>query len=62
VSDEFAKVLAVAGTTEECRQRLAELATTGVDRLTVTLLSGGRERRLEQIAEVWEPLSDRASA
>jgi 5,10-methylenetetrahydromethanopterin reductase len=60
VSDEFAKVLAVAGTTEECRQRLASLAATGVDRLTVTLLSGGRERRLEQIAEVWQPLSDMA--
>lgn len=62
VSDDFAKVLAVAGTTEECRQRLSSLAATGVDRLTVTLLSGGRERRLEQIAEVWEPLSDKASA
>ncbi|MCW3040977.1 MAG: class flavin-dependent oxidoreductase [Solirubrobacterales bacterium] len=56
VSDEFAKVLAVAGTTQECQSRLAALAATGVDRITVSLLSGGRERRLEEIAEVWQPL------
>jgi 5,10-methylenetetrahydromethanopterin reductase len=62
VSDEFAQVLAVAGTTEECRERLASLASTGVDRITVTLLSGGRERRLEEIAEVWEPLGAPVSA
>jgi 5,10-methylenetetrahydromethanopterin reductase len=62
VSDEFAKVLAVAGTTAECQQRLSAIAATGVDRITVTLLSGGRERRLEQIAEVWEPLRGMAHA
>lgn len=62
VSDEFAKVLAVAGTTQECSARLAGLAATGVDRITVTLLSGGRERRLEDIAEVWGSLGAAVSA
>jgi 5,10-methylenetetrahydromethanopterin reductase len=53
VSDDFAKVLAVAGDHAECEQRLADLVATGVDRVTLTLLSGGRERRLEDIAGVW---------
>jgi 5,10-methylenetetrahydromethanopterin reductase len=53
ISNEFAKVLAIAGPVDECQRRLSELAATGVDRITLTLLSGGRERRLDSIAEVW---------
>jgi 5,10-methylenetetrahydromethanopterin reductase len=53
VSDDFAKVLAVAGTEDECLERLADLVATGLDRVTLTLLSGGRERRLTELTRVW---------
>jgi 5,10-methylenetetrahydromethanopterin reductase len=53
MSDEFARVLAVAGDHDHCRERLRSLAATGVDRMTITLLSGGRERRLADITDVW---------
>jgi 5,10-methylenetetrahydromethanopterin reductase len=53
ISDEFARVLAVAGDTDECQSRLRALVETGVDRVTVSLLSGGRERRLDDLAHVW---------
>ena len=53
ISDEFAKVLAVAGDQDECIARLRSLCTTNVNRITLSLLSGGRERRLESIAAVW---------
>lgn len=59
VSDEFAKVLAVAGDHEECVSRLAELVDTGVDRVTLTLLSGGRERRLADMTDVWGSVMER---
>jgi hypothetical protein len=47
----------VAGDARECEERLAGLIATGVDRLTLTLLSGGRERRLADIAAVWKSLA-----
>lgn len=56
VSDEFARVLAVAGDDDQCLRRLSELVGLGVDRITLTLLSGGRERRLEDIARLWSRL------
>jgi alkanesulfonate monooxygenase SsuD/methylene tetrahydromethanopterin reductase-like flavin-dependent oxidoreductase (luciferase family) len=56
ISDEFAKVLAVAGTYHECFMRLGELRDLGVDRITITLLSGGREQRLKTIARLWRDL------
>lgn len=59
ISDDFARVLAVAGPPEDCATRLAALLDAGPDRLTVTLLSGGRERRLAEIAEVWKMVGDR---
>jgi hypothetical protein len=52
ISNDFAKALAVAGTVDECRQRVAELAATGVDRITFALLSGGRESRLASLVQV----------
>ncbi|MQA74469.1 MAG: LLM class flavin-dependent oxidoreductase [Solirubrobacterales bacterium] len=54
ISDDFARSLAVAGDREECRRRLISLAGVGVDRITLTLLSGGRESRLEELAEIWD--------
>lgn len=62
ISDGFAAALAVAGDAEQCRARLGSLADTGVDRITLTLLSGGRERRLEELAALWTRLrGDRAA-
>lgn len=56
VSPEFTRTVAVAGTFEECLQRVQQLAALDLDRLSVTLLPGGRERRLEQIADLWDAL------
>ncbi len=53
ISDEFAKVLAVAGDEQECVRRLQSLCMRNVNRITLTLLSGGREHRLDEIAAVW---------
>ena len=62
ISDEFAKVLAVVGDEQECRRRLKELCATQVNRITLTLLSGGRERRLEEISSVWRGMNEVAMA
>jgi 5,10-methylenetetrahydromethanopterin reductase len=51
VSDEFTRLVAVAGDEEHCLGRLRELARLDVDRVTFALLSGGRERRLAEMAE-----------
>lgn len=51
VSDEFVKSVALAGTAEQCVTRLKELAALDIDRITFALLSGGRKRRLEQLAD-----------
>jgi 5,10-methylenetetrahydromethanopterin reductase len=50
VSDEFVKSVALAGTADHCIARLRELAALDLDRITVALLSGGRKRRLTQLA------------
>lgn len=47
VSDDLARTLAIAGSADYCAARLRELSRLRPDRLTLTLLSGGRERRLE---------------
>lgn len=57
ISDEFAKVLAVVGDEQECRGRLQSLCATNVNRITLTLLSGGRERRLDEISSVWRGMN-----
>ncbi len=51
VSDAFARTVAVAGDEDHCVARLRDLVALGVDRVTFALLSGGRVRRLEQLAE-----------
>jgi 5,10-methylenetetrahydromethanopterin reductase len=49
VSDDLATTLAVAGDPDSCAARLAAIASLGPARLTLTLLSGGRERRLQTL-------------
>lgn len=51
VSDEFVRSVALAGTKEQCVARLKELAALDIDRITFALLSGGRKRRLGQLAD-----------
>lgn len=51
VSDEFVRSVALAGTAQRCVARVRELAALDIDRITFALLSGGRRRRMEQIAE-----------
>jgi 5,10-methylenetetrahydromethanopterin reductase len=50
VSDEFVRSVAVTGDLETCVDRLKELVELDVDRVTFALLSGGRVRRLEELA------------
>ena len=56
VSDEFVRAVAVVGGFDECRDRLNDLFSVGLDRVSVTLLSRGREQRLESFATLWESL------
>ncbi|WP_173165791.1 LLM class flavin-dependent oxidoreductase [Phytohabitans suffuscus] len=56
VTDEFISAIAVPGPVELCAERLRALATLDVDRLTFPILSGGRERRMREIAETIIPL------
>jgi 5,10-methylenetetrahydromethanopterin reductase len=51
VSEEFTRMVAIAGDEDHCMGRLRELAQLDVDRITFALLSGGRQRRLEQLAD-----------
>lgn len=53
VSDELAASLAIAGDLERCASRLRDLAEVGANRITASLLSGGRERRLDDLLRVW---------
>lgn len=50
VSEEFVQSVAVAGDLETCLGRLREVAALDFDRITFALLSGGRMRRLEELA------------
>jgi 5,10-methylenetetrahydromethanopterin reductase len=52
VSDDFVRAVAIADDRDACVARIAELAALDVDRITFALLSGGREKRLEQLADV----------
>lgn len=55
VSDEFVRSVAIAGTQEQCVARLRDLTELDIDRITFALLSGGRERRLVELAETIIP-------
>ena len=50
VSREFVQSVAIAGDRGTCIERLREVAALDFDRITFALLSGGRRRRLEQLA------------
>lgn len=50
VTDEFVQSVAVAGNLKSCIERLKAVAALDIDRISFALLSGGRRRRLEQIA------------
>ncbi len=50
VSDEFVRSVALAGTAAQCVDRLRDLTALDLDRITFALLSGGRMRRMEQLA------------
>ncbi|MGD9763552.1 MAG: LLM class flavin-dependent oxidoreductase [Candidatus Binatia bacterium] len=51
VGDALTEALAVAGDASACADRLSALAQLRPDRMTLTLLSGGREARLRAFAE-----------
>ncbi|PXY18402.1 hypothetical protein BA062_35385 [Prauserella flavalba] len=51
VSDEFVRSVALVGDEQHCVERLRELASLDLDRITFALLSGGRRRRMEQLAQ-----------
>lgn len=51
VSDEFVQSVAVAGNLKSCMERLKAVAALDIDRISFALLSGGRRRRLEQLAK-----------
>lgn len=51
ISDELVDLIAVSGSAERCRERISSLLDLHIDRLTFTLLPGGRERRIRQFGE-----------
>jgi 5,10-methylenetetrahydromethanopterin reductase len=50
LGDQFVRSVAIAGDEAHCVGRLRELSRLDVDSMTFALLSGGRQRRLEQLA------------
>lgn len=50
VSDDFVRSVALAGDVATCVARLRELWSLDIDRITFALLSGGRQRRLDELA------------
>jgi 5,10-methylenetetrahydromethanopterin reductase len=51
VSDEFVQSVAVAGNLKSSIERLRGVAALDIDRISFALLSGGRRRRLQQLAK-----------
>jgi 5,10-methylenetetrahydromethanopterin reductase len=51
VSDDFAATVAIAGTPAEAASRLRPFMELGIDRITLTLLSGGRMENLRLLCE-----------
>jgi 5,10-methylenetetrahydromethanopterin reductase len=50
-SDDLVDLIAVCGPPDRCVERIKPLLKLKVDRITITLLPGGREERLRQFAE-----------
>ncbi len=55
ISDEFVRSVALVGDVDTCVARLRELWELDIDRITFALLSGGRERRLAELADIIIP-------
>lgn len=51
VSDEFVQSVAVAGNLKSSIERLKRVAALDIDRISFALLSGGRKRRLQELAK-----------
>ncbi|MDP6253281.1 MAG: LLM class flavin-dependent oxidoreductase [Alphaproteobacteria bacterium] len=51
VSDEFVGSVTVSGNMEHCIERLKEVSKLDIDRISFALLSGGRQRRISQLAD-----------
>jgi 5,10-methylenetetrahydromethanopterin reductase len=62
ISDDLAASLAVAGDVDECARRISDIVDLGADRITIALLSGGRDRRLLDLLEVWETVHGASAA
>lgn len=50
VSDEFVQSVAIAGDLDTCVERLKSICELDIDRVSFALLSGGRERRIKELA------------
>ena len=50
ISDAMVQNVAIAGNLDYCLQRLREISKLDIDRITFALLSGGRKRRIDQLA------------
>ncbi|MGI9270351.1 MAG: LLM class flavin-dependent oxidoreductase [Woeseiaceae bacterium] len=50
VSDEFVQSVAIAGDMDTCVERLRSVCELDIDRISFALLSGGRERRIKELA------------
>ena len=50
ISDDMVQNVALAGNLDYCVRRLREIAKLDIDRITFALLSGGRKRRIDQLA------------
>ena len=52
IPDELAAYVAIVGDEQECRDRLKAISAIGPDQITLTLMTGGRMKRLESFARV----------
>ena len=50
ISDEFVQSVAIAGDMDTCVERLKSICELDIDRISFALLSGGRERRIKELA------------
>jgi 5,10-methylenetetrahydromethanopterin reductase len=57
VTDRLADVMAIAGDVHHSAARLRELSSLDVNNITLALLSGGRDRRLETLGHVIDAVS-----
>ena len=60
VSDDFARSVALVGDLDTCVERIRRLWQLDIDRITLALLSGGREQRLEMLSDSFIPAVEKA--